>query len=175
MEGSSRNILRRNVIAGSDAAVVLYDSVSQNRFESNSFVSNRTPLLLVGTRTDTVFTGNYYTGNLEPDLDGDGSSDRPFTLSSIFDHFRGNVIAADLLVDTPAAEALALAERTFPVLRRIAVADEHPLAKAPLLPAVPFAARSRGAASLLGIAVSVGLMVLALAGFHLGQRPGSAA
>lgn len=175
MEGSSRNILRRNVIAGSDAAVVLYDSVSQNRFESNSFVSNRTPLLLVGTRTDTIFTGNYYTTNLEPDLDGDGASDRAFTLGSVFDHFRGNVIAADLLVDTPAAEALGLAERTFPVLRKIAVADDHPLAKAPELTAVPVAARVRGAASLFGILISAGLMLLGLAGFHLGQRPGGAA
>jgi nitrous oxidase accessory protein len=174
MEGSSKNLIRRNVIAGSDAAVVLYDSVSQNRFEANSFVSNRTPLLLVGTRTDTVFTGNYYTSNLEPDLDGDGASDRAFTLGSVFDHFRGNVIAADLLVDTPAAEALGLAERTFPVLRKIAVADDHPLAKAPLLAAVPVAARARGDASVFGILVSAGLMLLGLAGFHLGQRPGGA-
>jgi nitrous oxidase accessory protein len=174
MEGSSRNILRRNVIAGSDAAVVLYDSVSQNRFESNSFVSNRTPLLLVGTRTDTVFAGNYYSSNLEPDLDGDGVSDRAFTLGSVFDHFRGNVIAADLLVDTPAAEALGLAERTFPVLRKIAVADDHPLARAPRLPAVPSAERARGAGSRFGAAISALLMLLALAGFHLGQRPGGA-
>jgi nitrous oxidase accessory protein len=70
LEGSSRNLFRRNVIAGSDAAVILYDSVAQNRFESNSFVSNRTPLLLVGTRTDTVFLGNYYSSNLEPDSMG---------------------------------------------------------------------------------------------------------
>lgn len=174
MEGSSRNVVRRNVIAGSDAAVVLYDSVSKNRFESNSFVSNRTPLLLVGTRTDTVFTGNYYTSNLEPDLDGDGASDRAFTLGSVFDHFRGNVIAADLLVDTPAAEALGLAERTFPVLRKIAAADDHPLAKAPRLSAVPVAARARGAASRSGIAISAALLLAALAGFHLGQRPGGA-
>lgn len=175
VEGSEKNIFRRNVIAGSDVAVVLYDSVSGQRFESNSFVSNRSPLLLVGTRTDTIFTGNYYTGNLEPDLDGDGASDRPFTLGSVFDHFRGNVIAADLLVDTPAAEALGLAERTFPVLRKIAVADDRPLAKAPELPAVPVAARVRGAASLLGLLVSAGLMLLGLAGFHLGQRAGGAA
>lgn len=174
MEGSSRNTLRRNVIAGSDAAVVLYDSVSLNRFETNSFVANRTPLVLVGTRTDTVFTGNYYAGNLEPDLDGDGASDRAFTLGSVFDHFRGNVIAADLLVDTPAAEALGLAERTFPVLRKIAVEDDRPLTKAPRLPAVPVAARAHGAASRFGIAISAALMLAALAGFHLGQRPGGA-
>jgi nitrous oxidase accessory protein len=175
MEGSSRNTIRRNVIAGSDAAVVLYDSVSQNRFESNSFVSNRTPLLLVGMRTDTIFTGNYYTSNLEPDLDGDGVSDRPFTLGSVFDHFRGNVIAADLLVDTPAAEALGLAERTFPVLRKIAVADEHPLAHAPLLSSVPRAGGGRGAASASGIVVSAGLLLTAVALFHFGQRPGGIA
>lgn len=175
MEGSSRNTIRRNVIAGSDAAVILYDSVSQNRFEGNSFVSNRTPLLLVGTRTDTVFTDNYYSTNFEPDLDGDGSSDRAFTLSSVFDHFRGNVIAADLLVDTPAAQTLALAERTFPVLRRIAVADTRPRARAPWLPQVPVAARSEGAQSLLGISVSVGLMLASIAGFHFGQRPGGPA
>ena len=174
VEGSSRNVFRRNVIAGSDAGVVLYDSVDHQRFESNSFVANRSPLLLVGTRTDTVFTGNYYTGNLEPDLDGDGASDRPFTLSSVFDHFRGNVIAADLLVDTPAAEALGLAERTFPVLRKVAVADGHPLARAPELTAVPVAARVRGAGSLLGILISAGLMLAGVAGFHLGQRPGGA-
>ena len=175
VEGSEKNTFRRNVIAGSDVAVILYDSVSGQRFESNSFVSNRTPLLLVGTRTDTVFIGNYYTSNLEPDLDGDGASDRAFTLGSVFDHFRGNVIAADLLVDTPAAEALGLAERTFPVLRKIAVADDRPLAKAPELTAVPVAARVRGAASLLGILISAGLMLLGLTGFHLGQRPGGAA
>ena len=172
VEGSSRNVFRRNVIAGSDAAVVLYDSVDHQRFESNSFVANRTPLLLVGTRTDTVFSGNYYTGNLEPDLDGDGVSDRAFTLSSVFDHFRGNVIAADLLVDTPAAEALALAESTFPVLRKIAVSDEHPLANAPVLSAVPVAGQARGATSVLGVAISFALMLVAVFGFQFGQRPG---
>lgn len=172
VEGSSRNLFRRNVVAGSDAAVILYDSVAQNRFESNSFVSNRTPLLLVGTRTDTVFAGNYYSSNLEPDLDGDGHSDRPMTLSSVFDHFRGNVIAADLLVDTPAAEALGLAESTFPVLRQIAVEDKAPLAHAPALPDVPSPRDSRRGRGALGLVVSVGLVALALAGFHVGQRPG---
>jgi len=172
VEGSERNTFRRNVIAGSDVGVVLYDSVSRQRFESNSFVSNRTPLLLVGTRTDTVFAPNYYSSNLEPDLDGDGISDRAFILGSVFDHFRANVIAADLLVDTPAAKALGVAERTFPVLRRISVSDERPLAKAPRLPAVPTSAPVHGAAGMTGMLVSAGLMLLALAGFRLGQRPG---
>lgn len=171
VEGSSRNLFRRNVVAGSDAAVVLYDSVAQNRFETNSFVSNRTPLVLVGTRTDTVFEGNYYSSNIEPDLDGDGRSDRPMVLSSVFDHFRGNVIAADLLVDTPAAEALGLAETTFPVLRQVAVEDKAPLVHAPTLSEVPSARRARSRGGLFGLVVPMGLLALAALGFGFGQRP----
>ena len=57
IEGSYRNVFRRNVVAESDAAIVLYDSSAENRFEGNSFVSNLTPLTLVGTRTDTLFAG----------------------------------------------------------------------------------------------------------------------
>ena len=78
LEGSYRNAFRRNVVALSDAAIVLYDSCGQNRFEGNSFVGNLTPLALVGHRTDTVFDGNYWSDNDEPDLDGDGLCDRPF-------------------------------------------------------------------------------------------------
>ncbi len=174
VEGSSRDTFRRNVIAGSDAAVVLYDSVARNRLEGNSFVANRTPLLLVGNRTDTVFDRNYYSANLEPDLDGDGTSDRPFNLSSVFDHFRGNVIAADLLVDTPAAQALALAERAFPVLRRIAVEDEHPLVRPPLLPDVPLVRPASTTPGRVGLALSSGLVLIAMAAFQVFQRPGAA-
>ena len=80
LEGSYRNRFRGNVIAESDIAIVLYDSCGQNRFEGNSFIANLTPLALVGRRTDTDFDGNYWSGNDEPDLDGDGRSDRPYTL-----------------------------------------------------------------------------------------------
>ena len=68
---------------------MLYDSCGDNRFEGNSFVGNMTPLTLVGRRTDTNFDGNYWSDNDAPDLDGDGRSDRPYRLSTVFDHFRG--------------------------------------------------------------------------------------
>jgi nitrous oxidase accessory protein len=137
MDDTYGSVFRRNVIAGSDAAVVLYQGSERNRFEGNSFVGNKSPLDLVGRRTDTVFLGNYYSGNDEPDLDGDGRSDRPYRLSTVFDHFRGNLIAADLLSDSFAAAAIGAAERAFPVLRLVPVEDEAPLVRPPALPAVP--------------------------------------
>jgi nitrous oxidase accessory protein len=137
LEGSYRNVLRRNVVAQSDTALVVYDSCGENRIEGNAFIANLTPLTLVGRRTDTVFDGNYWSENDAPDLDGDGVTDRPFLLGSLFDHLRGNVAAADLLAQSLAAAALAVAERAFPVLAPSEAVDRRPLARPPPLPGVP--------------------------------------
>jgi nitrous oxidase accessory protein len=137
LEGSLRNTFRRNVIAMSDEALVLFDSVRENVFERNVFVGNLTPLTLVGRRTDTRFAGNFWSDHRAPDLDDDGVSDRPYRLSSVFDHLRGNLTAADIFARGPGAVALAAAERAFPVLEAVPVVDAHPLAHAPRLPDVP--------------------------------------
>jgi len=158
LEGSTGNLFRGNVVAESDVAVVLYDSCARNRFEGNSFVANLTPLFLVGRRTDTVFAGNYWSDNDEPDLDGDGRSDRPYRLTSVFDHFRGNLTAADLFARGPAAAAVAAAEQSFPVLRPIPVVDASPLIRPPALPKVPNPDPARRATDLRGLAGSLVLL-----------------
>jgi nitrous oxidase accessory protein len=137
LDDAYRAIFRRNLVAGSDVAIVLYTGSGGVRFEGNSFVGNMSPLNLVGKRTDTVFLGNYWSENDEPDLDGDGRSDRPYRLASVFDHLRGNLTAADLLAGSFAAAALGAAERTFPVLEQVAAEDTEPLARPPALLDVP--------------------------------------
>ena len=170
IEGSHRLTLRRNVIAGSDVAVVLYDPTGGHRFEGNSFVGNRSPLELVARRTDTVFLGNYWSENHEPDLDGDGRCDRPYRLGSVFDHFRGNLTAADLLADSFAAAAIGAAERAFPVLRPVPVEDASPLARPPVLSGVPPAPSGPGRTSPLGIAASLTLAFAGGAVLSRGRR-----
>ena len=137
IEGTNRNTFRRNIVAESDVAIVHFASAMQTRFEGNSFIGNLSPLSLVGKRVDTVFDGNYWSGNREPDLDGDGRTDRPYRLASVFDHFRGNLTAADLFVDGFAAASLAVAEEAFPILQPIEAEDHAPLAHPPRLDAVP--------------------------------------
>jgi nitrous oxidase accessory protein len=155
-------------------AVVLYDPSGGHRFEGNSFVGNQSPLELVARRTDTLFLGNYWSGNAEPDLDGDGRSDRPYRLTSVFDHFRGNLTAADLLSDSFAAAAIGAAERAFPVLRLVPVEDGAPLARAPALPDVPAPSERAGRADPAGIAASLALGLAGAAVLSRGRRRGSA-
>ncbi len=170
IEGSHRVTLRGNVIAGSDVAVVLYDPSGGHRFEGNSFVGNMSPLDLVARQTDTVFTGNYWSGNDEPDLDGDGRSERPYRLTSVFDHFRGNLTAADILSDSFAAAAIGAAERAFPVLRLVPVEDPSPLARPPALPDVPRPSPRETGASARGIAGSLALALAGAAVLSRGRR-----
>jgi nitrous oxidase accessory protein len=167
LEGSSRDLFRRNVVAESDAAIVLYDSCSAIRFDGNSFVANLTPLELVGRRTDTLFDGNYWSGNDVPDLDGDGRSDRPYRLSSAFDHFRGNLTAADLFTQGIGAAALGAAERAFPILDPLPVEDRAPLARAPELAEVPRPSHDSGRPNPGGMAMSAAAAIAGI--FFLGS------
>ena len=160
LEGSRRDTFRGNLIAESDMAIVLYDSCANIRFEGNSFVGNLSPLMLVGRRTDTVVRGNYWSDNRELDLDGDGYTDRPYRLASVFDHMRGNLTAADLFARSFAATALSAAEMTFPVLAPIQVEDPLPLARAPRLPKVPAAPRSLRSAGAVGLVLSLGFVAV---------------
>jgi len=166
IEGTNRTTLRRNIVAESDVAIVQFASAQGTRIEGNSFLGNMSPLLLVGKRVDTVFDGNYWSENPEPDLDGDGRTDRPYRLSSVFDHFRGNLTAADLFVDGFAAASLGVAEQAFPILQLTEAQDRAPLARPPDLSAVPrprIEARQSAASpmALSAAAFAVGASVLA--------------
>jgi nitrous oxidase accessory protein len=156
IEGTHRDVFRRNVIADADVAIVLYGSAEACRFEGNSFVGNLSPLHLVGRRTDTVFDGNYWSDGDATDLDGDGRADHPYRLSNVFDHLRGNLTAADLFAQGLGASMLAAAEEAFPVLDLIPVIDANPLARPPRLAAVPapWPATRRGTAWGVGVSVS---------------------
>ena len=131
LEGSARVEIRDNAIAESDVAVVLFDSTTETTFTGNAFIGNLSPLSLVGKRPGARFVGNYWSDNDSPDLDGDGRSDQPYRLSSLFDHLRGNVTAADLFSRSLSANVVAAAERTLPVLDPVPVVDSSPLAHPP--------------------------------------------
>ena len=172
LEGTHQDVFRRNLIANSDVALVIYDSVQACRFEGNAFVGNLSPLQLNGKRTDTVFTGNYWSDDTTPDLDGDGVRDQPYRLSNIFDHLRGNLTAADLFAQGLAADVLARAEETFPVLEPISVTDPRPLARMPALRDLPALSRSAESAhgAWLGLGVSAAGVMGGLAVLVSGRR-----
>ena len=171
MESEQRNTFRRNVFAASDTAVVLYDSSRLSRFESNAFIGNLSPLQLVGRHTDTIFDRNYWSDAADADLDGDGIRDQPYRVSSVFDHFRGNLTAADLFAQGFAAQVVARAELTFPVLEPAPVVDLHPLVRAPRMPDVPADTDRRSQPAVWGLIASAAGLFAGLSILWTGRRP----
>jgi nitrous oxidase accessory protein len=101
-----------------------------------------------------VFAGNYWSDHEALDVDDDGLADRPYRLSNVFDHLRGNLTAADLFARGAGASVLAAAERAFPVIAPIPVLDEHPLARPPVLADVPAPPSDEGRVAGWGAAAS---------------------
>jgi len=170
IEGSQRTMVRENVIAESDVALVIFASASRTTVTGNSFVSNLAPLALVGRRTDLAVKGNYWSDNDALDVDGDGRTDQPYRLSSVFDHLRENLSAADLFSRSLSASALAAAERSLPVLDPAPIVDPSPLARPPVLPVPEAARREPGRPAVAGMAVSVAALVLGGAALSRGRR-----
>ena len=105
LEGTNRVTFRRQrrrAVRRRDRAVRLGHAAPGSRATRSSATCRRSTWS--GKRERRSYScGNYWSENREPDLDGDGRSDRPYRLSSVFDHFRGNLTAADLFADGFAA------------------------------------------------------------------------
>jgi nitrous oxidase accessory protein len=121
-----------------------------------------------------VFEGNYWSDAAEPDFDDDGVGDRPYRLSNVFDHLRGNLTAADLFAQGLGATVIAGAERAFPVLEAVSVQDARPLARMPALHDVPARAAGTTTRTVLGLVASAAGVVGGCLVLFAGRRPRAA-
>lgn len=170
MEAMRRGRLRRNLISANDVAIQAFGSASANQFEYNNFVDNLSPILVVGAPADTRWNGqsagNYWSDYTGYDLDGDGIGDVPYKIANLFAHLEGSYPRLRLYMDSPAAQALAVAERGFPLFERDPELDLKPLMRPAALtfsaPHVRAPLSRRAAAALLPF-----LMLAAAAFFML--------
>jgi nitrous oxidase accessory protein len=163
--------IRNNVIGGNDVGLGLQPSVSRALFHGNAFVANRLQVQVQGrTRSaGNVWShegrGNYWSDYVGFDADDDGTGDTPYRVEQFFDGLTERWPGAELLRIGPAAEALEMAARAFPIVQPQALlTDEHPLLEPPAELGGPPAAGSRPAlagAGLLSLAAAA--LTLAMA------------
>jgi nitrous oxidase accessory protein len=174
MEALRGATFRHNVIAENDVAMQMFTSSTGNLFTENNFVENLSPLQLIGKRADARWQaggrGNYWSDYEGYDLDGDGIGDAPHKIQNVFQYLEGNYPRLRLYLSSPAAQALATAEKTFPIVRGSTEADTAPLVK-PVELSYPFERSStkRSTQALLG-AVSLAMFVVAIGVIWKGQR-----
>jgi nitrous oxidase accessory protein len=124
----------------------MFSNSDENVFTENNFVDNLSLLQLIGKRTTTRWSengrGNFWSGYDGYDLNEDGVGDVPQRVQDIFEYLEGNHPRLRVYLDSPAAKALAVAEKTFPVFKGSDEIDRHPLIKAVDL-RYPFAHESK--------------------------------
>jgi nitrous oxidase accessory protein len=156
MEALRDSAFRNNVIAENNVALQMFSSADANIFSGNRFVLNLNPLYLIGRRTTTRWSelgrGNFWDDYDGYDLDGDGIGDRAHKVQNIFEYLEGNYPRLQIYLQSPVAQALAAAEKSFPaVVQGSNEVDPAPLMKAACLP-FPFGEPATRSAALLAMA-----------------------
>jgi nitrous oxidase accessory protein len=146
MEALRKTTFRRNVIAQNDVAMQMFSSSDDNVFTENNFVDNLSRLQLIGKSTTTRWSengrGNYWSDYDGYDMNEDGRGDVGQRVQDVYEYLEGNYPRLQIYLDSPAAKALAIAERTFPLFKESAEIDRAPLMK-PIGLHYPFATEKR--------------------------------
>ena len=170
LEALRKSRFRNNVIAENDVAMQIFSSNDACEFSGNNFVENLSPLLLVGRETNTRWLQNFWSDYDGYDLDSDGTGDVAHKVQNVFEYLEGNFPRLRLYFNSPAAQALATAERTFPIIKGSSLADAAPLTKAASF-TYPFnQAEARRIPQLLLAALSILMFGVAAATIWKGQR-----
>lgn len=174
MEALRRSAFRRNVIAGNDLAIQMFQNADRVLFARNNFIDNLSPLHLVGKRSNTLWQengrGNYWSDYEGYDLDGDGVGDVPHKVQNVFQYLEGNSPRLRLYLNSAAAQALAGAEKTFPIIKGSSERDAAPLTR-PEKIEIPLgrAPEANGTQTLLGL-ISLTMLASGVVTIWKGRR-----
>jgi len=127
-EGSSRNVFDRNAFRDNGWGARLLASSEENRFVGNLFAGNSFDVTTNGRTGSNRFEGNRWDRYDGYDLDHDGVGDVPFRPMRRFALLVEQHESAILLLRSPFADLLDLAESVLPVLTPETLVDRRPVA-----------------------------------------------
>lgn len=174
MEALRETTFRHNTIANNDVALQMFSSSDANVFTGNNFINNLSPLQLIGKSTTTKWSengqGNFWSDYEGYDLNEDGRGDVPFKIQNVFEYLEGNHPRLRIYLDSPAAKAMAIAEKTFPILRGSTETDDAPLMKPVELHYTFVAERPTHQIHLASMMISLVIVSVAALTIFRGQR-----
>jgi nitrous oxidase accessory protein len=131
---SLNNTVAGNLVLENDVGVQFTAGSSDERVHNNSFVHNDRPVLAVTSRQvawNGTGRGNYWSGARGIDRDDDGVSDVRYRPAGLAEYLVQKHPQAAVFAESPAFDAIRLAESSFPVVESPGVVDHYPLVEPP--------------------------------------------
>ncbi|WP_440771971.1 nitrous oxide reductase family maturation protein NosD [Natronorubrum sp. DTA28] len=131
---AQNNELTDNLVLGNDLGISVTAGTSGELVAGNSFVDNDLQAYAsenVQVAWNESERGNYWSDASVVDLDGDGSSEIRHQPAGAVERLVHEQPQAAVFADSPAFDAVRLAESSFPVLETGGVVDHRPLAEPP--------------------------------------------
>jgi nitrous oxidase accessory protein len=133
-ENSNNNTIERNEFLNNGVAVRVMADCAANIFANNAFDANTFDVATNSTSTsDSVFAKNYWSAYRGYDLNRDGIGDVPYRPVTLFTSLVENYPSSVILLRSPLANLLDVAERAIPMLSPKTLVDDQPLIKRPPL------------------------------------------
>ncbi|MDP3704176.1 MAG: nitrous oxide reductase family maturation protein NosD [Candidatus Omnitrophota bacterium] len=126
-----------NVIAANDVGLQVFPTAQANVLTGNSLIDNGEQVIVQGSgdASRNRWRGNYWSDYRGFDADGDGQGDVPYRAERLFERLIDRYPAFRLFAGSPAAQAIDLAARTFPLFApRPLLVDDAPRMQ-PVMPA----------------------------------------
>lgn len=150
--------IRRNLFALNDAGITLLPDTRRAHFEANTFLDNLVHVEMAGygDPAKNRWTGNYWSGHVPYDADGDGVCDIPYRPMSVYEDLASRHPELALLRFSPSVSAIELAGRLFPISRGdLTLEDPAPAVRPTIAPR-----RTRRAGADVGLLGAAALLVL---------------
>ena len=169
--------LADNLFAYNEIGLLFLPNVRRNFFSGNNFVDNAEQVNisgggeLAGNEWSVDGRGNYWSDYVGFDADRDGVGDLPYATRSLYESMLAKHPELRLFQHSPAADALDLAAKAFPIFApRPIMADPDPLTAPVQAPPLPLAPGMEAPAPLAGGLASAAMLGLALAVLAAGVR-----
>lgn len=131
---ANNNDIVGNLILENQVGVHFTAGSSRERIVGNSFVANDESAY-TPTNTQLVWndtsTGNYWSGARAVDIDGDGTSEVRHQPAGTVELLVHEQPQAAVFAESPAFDAVRMAESSFPVIESPGIVDHRPLAEPP--------------------------------------------
>ena len=129
------NEIRDNLVLENAVGIHYTAGSSGETIAGNSFIHNDRPGQVTATSERSTWNatgyGNYWSDARTIDLDGDGTSQVRYQPAGAIEQLIDSQPAAAVFAESPAFDAVRLAESSFPVLGETGVVDQHPLTEPP--------------------------------------------